>query len=106
MPPGKKVSVKIKIMQRTSDGMGGFTNTYSDVATFKAVLTPLKGKEEFQTYNKETVFADYILYAKNISSSFDEFHVVEHDARNFKIAFIKKPFMSNKFFILYLEEVK
>lgn len=111
IPPGPKVSVTLQKMVRVADGMGGFTNTYTDVKTFKGVLIPVKGNEEIVTFKKESFFADYLLYAKNISDAFDEFHIIKYiesatSTRIFKIIFLKRPFMQSKFFVLFLEEVK
>ena len=92
--------------------MGGYNNEYVEIATFKAVLAPNRGKENLQQYEKETIIADYILYAnlpENVE--FDEFCIIEVpinvvNKRKFKIVFNPNPFLNKKFIVLYLVEVK
>lgn len=112
MITGPKTWVSLKRMKRTPDGMGGYNNEYVEIATFKAVLVPNRGKENLQQYEKEVVIADYILYTNSIPNiEFDEFHIIEvpitvKDKRRFKIIFNPNPFLNKKFIVLYLVEVK
>lgn len=112
MIAGPKTWVSLKKMKRTPDGMGGYNNEYVEIAKFKAVLAPNRGKENLEQYEKEVIVADYILYANWIPNiDFDEFHIIEvpinvQSKRKFKIVFNPNPFLNKKFIVLYLVEVK
>ena len=45
MITGPKILVSLKKMKRTPDGMGGYNNEYVEIATFKAVLAPNRGRK-------------------------------------------------------------
>lgn len=105
IPPGPRVEVSIKTISRVTDGMGGYTNTLSVAETLKGVLLPVRGNEKL-LYDKETVLGDYLLFAKKGTVSPTEFDIIVYGTREFKILFVSTPFMSSKFYVLELEEVK
>lgn len=105
VPPGPRVTVVIQYIVRVSDGMGGFTNTWTTGDTLKGVLSPVNGVERIQ-YNKEVVIGDYIFYGKKGTYTPKEADRLTYGTRIFRILFVSTPFMNSKFFILELEEVK
>jgi len=61
--PGPKISVIHQTVTRSADGMGGFTTSWANTETFKALMVA-RGQltREMVKYEKDTVVADHTLY--------------------------------------------
>jgi len=103
---GPKVILKLQESIETSDGLGGITKSWSDTNNIKGVLQSAKGDENF-IIGKKTVISThhfYCDYNKNII--FTEKKRFTFRSRIFEIIFVDNIDYMDKYYKLYLLEVK
>ena len=66
--PGPKVSVSWQRVARTADGIGGYTEAWTQQEAFKAVVGHMSASEALR-YSKDTVTNLYIMYASNLKAN-------------------------------------
>src|SRR4051794_1805977 len=54
MASGLRFRLTVQSLSQTTDGQGGFTNTWADVADVWASLEPVKGYERYQAMQTQT----------------------------------------------------
>lgn len=106
MMPGKKVEVILQTESKVSDGMGGYTITWVDTETFKALLSPITLRSEVLQYTKDLSKADYILMANTPVNEITTNNRIYYEGRLFDIKAVTKPLMTDKYIVLDLEEIK
>lgn len=90
-----KHRVTIKTPTRVADGMGGFTVTWTDVATVWAAIWPLKGQEKIESmkleheithrirmrYRSDVTYEDRLLYKTRTFRVIDFRNIDESDVQ-------------------------
>lgn len=75
--------VTIRTMQRTPDGMGGYTETPVDVATVHARVVPLDGREQLQAM--QTGMVRPHRFEMRYRSDLTAMHEILFDGRRFDV---------------------
>jgi len=89
-------------LSRTADGMGGWTETWSDDSTFQGRLGSLPAEERLAS-DKVTVYATHRLYCNNLTISEED--RVKLGSRLFEIKAVRNPSNINDHLELDLLEV-
>jgi SPP1 family predicted phage head-tail adaptor len=71
----------------TSDGMGGQTHSFTEIATVWALVRPMSGREREQA-QRLNAQSNYLMVIRN-RDDIDETHVAEWDGVTFNIRFAK-----------------
>lgn len=100
---GPKVTVTLQTKTKTPDGMGGWTEDWSDSGSFRAVLTPIRGPERLAA-DKLTVYATHRLYCDH--RAIVETNRIKYGERIFDIKFVSNPFSKDTILVLDLLERK
>ena len=106
---GPKVTVSLQRRTRVSDGRGGSVDVWSEIEEFRCVLTPgtvgSRSGNEGAAYSKETVDADYALYAKQTITPIKTFDRIWFEGRIFDVKSVYFPVMNRKVMKLDLKEI-
>jgi SPP1 family predicted phage head-tail adaptor len=110
MLPGPKVKVRIECVENSSDGLGGYTETWSKLIDISGTLTSPKGNEyrwEVFRAGKEVVRATHIFYCeKPTNVTITELCRLVYNSRYFDIVFVREPGFCGHHIELELVEIK
>ena len=106
MVTGKKIEVVLQEQSKSSDGMGGKTVIWTDVITFKGVMSPNQRRSEILKYTKDVSAMPYTLVANTPSVTITTNHRIYYQGRIFNITAVSTPLMLTKLMVLDLLEVK
>lgn len=97
--------VTIQTLAEASDGAGGFTGTWTDVATVWAKIEPLKGMEVLQAMQLEAPLTHkvFIRYRTGIATNGVR---LKHEGRYFDIKQVRNLMESERWLELLVEEGK
>ena len=107
---GPQSVVTIQSKTNTSDSMGGFTETWTNLITISGVLTSPRGNEyrwEGFRVGKEAVRSTHIFYCDVPTGvTINELCRLVYGTRIFDIVFVRNPGMMNHHYELELVEIK
>lgn len=107
MSRGPKKKLTLQNWTDVSDGMGGFTRTYSDVSDIYGVLATVSATERMGGGNKEAVYSTHRFYMGRISTTITEKdHRFISGSRVFDIVAVNDPAQHDRFAIIDLKEVR
>lgn len=102
---GPKTKLTLQRYSEASNGMGGFTHTWSDVKTIKGVLIAISGNERFST-SKETVYISHCFYCDYFDTAITERDRFLKGNRKFDIELINNVAEMDRNFEIALKEIE
>ena len=98
--------LKFQYQVRVSDGMGGFTNTWTDDLTVWGDLIPLSGRESLSEgqISSSQQFRARIRWTNDFASELDNDYRIVYGGKNYNIHSVQNLGLDNEFFeiIAYL----
>ena len=99
--------IKFQYQTRVSDGMGGYTNTWTDDLTVWADIQPMTGRQALQEgqIQGEQQFKVYIRYTNDFNSELDNDYRIVYlpgspNEKIFNIHSVENPGLDREFYVI------
>ena len=94
--------IKFQYQSRVSDGMGGYTNTWTDDLTVWGDIQPMTGRESRSEgrIDADQQYKIYIRYTNDFNSTLDTHYRIVYGGKNYNIHSVENPGLDKEFFII------
>lgn len=103
---GPKATFKLQRKTETSDGMGGFTSIWSNVASVRGTLTIVERNEKFISDSTRVKSTHYFMTKYKSELAITEKDSLTFGTDIFEITFVDNVAMQNRFYEISLRKVE
>lgn len=103
---GPKATFKLQRKTETSDGMGGFTSIWSNVANLRGTLTIVERNEKFISDSTRVKSTHYFMTKYKAELSITEKDRLAFGTDIFEVTFCDNVGMQNRFFEISLRKIE